>query len=74
MENPITPPTIRSARRTPDHFLKTRHPPLLACLGLMGALSCFSLCGVALTGDMSGMTDPEMLGVLWQTPVDNALI
>jgi hypothetical protein len=40
----------------------------------MGALSCFSLCGVALTGDMSGMTDPEMLGVLWQTPVDNALI
>jgi putative copper resistance protein D len=29
----------------------------------------FSLAGATLTGDASGMTDPEMLGLLWSTPV-----
>lgn len=34
----------------------------------------FLLRGAALTGDAAGMTDPEMLGLLWQTPVGDALI
>jgi putative copper resistance protein D len=30
--------------------------------------------GANLTGDVSGMTDPEMLGLLWTTPVGTALL
>ncbi|WP_299212250.1 hypothetical protein [uncultured Tateyamaria sp.] len=40
---------------------------IFALLGLIGALLGFSLSGAALTGDVSGMTDPEMLGLLWST-------
>lgn len=42
-------------------------------LGLVGALLGFSLGGAALTGDASGMTDPEMLGLLWSTQTGTAL-
>lgn len=44
-----------------------------AILGMAATLLGFSLAGAALTGDMSGMTDPEMLGLLWSTPVGTAV-
>ncbi|MFT6298658.1 MAG: putative copper resistance protein D [Yoonia sp.] len=43
-------------------------------LGLFAAIIVFSLRGANLTGDASGMTDPEMLGLLWSTPVGTALM
>ena len=43
-------------------------------IGLIAAGVSFSLRGAALTGDMSGMYDPEMLGLLWGTPVGSALV
>ena len=45
-----------------------------AVLGLMETILAFSLRGANLTGDISGMTDPEMLGLLWSTPVGTALL
>ena len=44
-----------------------------AILGIFAALFAFSLRGANLTGDASGMTDPEMLSLLWSTPVGTAL-
>ena len=43
-------------------------------LGLGAAILAFSLRGANLTGDVTGMTDPEMLGLLWSTPVGTALL
>jgi len=45
-----------------------------AILGLVASILAFSLRGANLTGDISGMTDPEMLGLLWTTPVGTALL
>lgn len=45
-----------------------------AVLGLLATILAFSLRGANLTGDISGMTDPEMLGLLWSTPVGTALL
>ncbi len=45
-----------------------------AVLGLAATILAFSLRGANLTGDLSGMTDPEMLGLLWTTPVGTALL
>lgn len=45
-----------------------------AVLGLLATLLAFSLRGANLTGDISGMTDPEMLGLLWSTPVGTVLL
>ncbi len=45
-----------------------------ASLGLVASLLVFSLGGAILTGDAGGMIDPEMLGLLWSTPVGTALI
>mgnify|MGYP000610330146 CR=1 FL=1 len=45
-----------------------------AVLGLGATILAFSLRGANLTGDVSGMTDPEMLGLLWTTPVGTALL
>ncbi len=45
-----------------------------AILGLLAALLSFMLKGVALTGDASGMTDPDMLGLLWETQNGTALL
>ncbi len=45
-----------------------------ALLAVLAALVSFALNGAALTGDASGMTDPEMLGLLWSTPVGSALL
>ena len=38
-------------------------------LGLLASIESFSLRGARLTGDVSGMTDPEMLGILLETQV-----
>jgi putative copper resistance protein D len=46
---------------------------VFALIGLIAALFAFSLRGANLTGDASGMIDPEMLGLLWSTPVGTAL-
>jgi putative copper resistance protein D len=45
-----------------------------AVLGLLATLLAFALRGANLTGDISGMTDPEMLGLLWSTPVGTVLL
>ena len=47
---------------------------IFALLGLVATMLAFSLRGANLTGDISGMTDPEMLGLLWSTPVGTALL
>ncbi len=44
-----------------------------ALTGLVAAGLSFALKGAALTGDASGMTDPEMLGLLWDTSPGVAL-
>ncbi|WP_293445697.1 CopD family protein [Planktotalea sp.] len=45
-----------------------------AVLGLTATILAFSLRGASLTGDVSGMIDPEMLGLLWTTSVGTALL
>ena len=47
---------------------------VFAALGMIGAVIGFALGGAALTGDASGMTDFEMLSLLWTTPVGTALV
>jgi putative copper resistance protein D len=47
---------------------------LLAALALAASVLGFMLRGAALTGGADGMTDPEMLGLLWQTPVGDVLV
>ncbi|MEH6738208.1 MAG: CopD family protein [Sulfitobacter sp.] len=44
-----------------------------AILGGFATVLAFTLSGANLTGDASGMTDPEMLGLLWTTPLGSAL-
>ena len=51
-----------------------RRAALCAAIGILAAMGSFSLRGAALTSDASGMTDAEMLGILWQTPVGDVLI
>lgn len=46
----------------------------LAALALVASVLGFMLRGAALTGGVDGMTNPEMLGLLWQTPVGDALL
>lgn len=46
----------------------------LAILALLAAVLGFMLRGAALTGGIDGMTDPEMLGLLWATPVGDVLV
>lgn len=45
-----------------------------AGLGFLATILVFLLRGANLTGDASGMTDPEMLSLLWGTPVGTALM
>jgi len=45
-----------------------------AVLGIVAAILAFSLRGANLTGDVSGLTDPAMLKLLWTTPVGTALL
>lgn len=43
-----------------------------ALVGGLATVLAFALSGANLTGDASGMTDPEMLGLLWATPLGSA--
>lgn len=43
-------------------------------LALLAAGAGFLLRGAAMTGDISGMTDPEMLDLLWQSPPGTLLL
>ncbi|MCK0095210.1 CopD family protein [Yoonia sp. F2084L] len=56
--------------------LKINRPFIIffAVIGLFATLVGFCLRGAMLTGDVSGMTDPEMLGLLWTTPVGTAFV
>ncbi len=56
------------------HAVMVRQTAAFAILGLLAAFLTFALLGAELTGDRSGMTDPEILGLLWQTQVGTALI
>lgn len=47
---------------------------LLTLFAIIVTLLSYSFRGAALTGDVSGLTDTEMLGILWQTPVGEAFI
>ncbi|SLN10948.1 Copper resistance protein D [Falsiruegeria litorea R37] len=47
---------------------------LLAVLSFAASVLGFMLRGGALTGGADGMTDPEMLGLLWRTPVGDVLV
>ena len=55
------------------HGAMIRRATALAVLALFAACIGFALKGAAMTGEASGMTDPEMLGLLWQTPVGTGL-
>ncbi len=46
---------------------------ILACMAFTAAILSFLLRGAALTGDVAGMVDREMLALLWTTPVGEAL-
>lgn len=50
-------------------------PPamIFAVLGLAASVLAFFLGGANLTGDVSGMTDPDILGLLWSTSVGTAV-
>ena len=50
-----------------------RHASSFAILAILAAGLGFLLTGAAMTGDASGMTDAEMLGLLWRTPAGTAL-
>jgi len=52
----------------------TLHTALLAGFAFVATVLGFMLQGAALTGGVDGMSDPEMLGLLWQTRVGDVLI
>ena len=45
-----------------------------ALLALVASVLGFALKAAVMTGEASGMSDPEMLGLLWQTPAGTALV
>lgn len=57
-------------RLTPDR----KRVLTYAMLALVAAGLTFLVRGANLTGDASGLTDPMILGLLWETPVGTALI
>ena len=50
------------------------HTAFLAGLAIVASVIGFMLRGAALTGGADGMSDPEMLRLLWQTPVGDVLV
>ncbi len=46
---------------------------IFTCIGMVATLMSYAIRAAALTGNASAMVDPEMLGILWQTPVGTAL-
>ncbi len=57
----------------PIRGMLERRAAALAVLALAAAGLGFLLTGAAMTGDVSGMADAEMLGLLWRTPAGTAL-
>ena len=55
-------------------FNGRRMTGLFAIIGLISASTSYTLAGARLTGDIAGAFDPEILGILWQTPVGTALL
>ncbi len=55
-------------------FNGRRITALFAMVGLVAALISYGLASARLTGEILGAFDPEMLGILWQTPVGTALL
>ncbi|MGB1428746.1 MAG: copper resistance D family protein [Cycloclasticus sp.] len=47
---------------------------LFSIIGLVSALTSYALAGARLTGELSDAFDPDMLSILWQTPVGTALL
>ena len=61
------------ARETSNlHATMVRQATAFAVLALLASGAGFAFKGAAMTGALSGMADPEMLGLLWQTPVGTA--
>ena len=58
----------------PLHGPISRQATGLALLALLAGGLGFLLRGAAMAGDASGMADPEMLGLLWQTPPGTRLV
>ncbi len=58
----------------PVHRVMKRQARALACFAFAATVVGFMLRGAALTGGVDGMVDPEMLGLLWQTPVGDVLV
>lgn len=50
------------------------HYFILTFFAIIVTVLNYSLRGAALTGDMAGLIDMEMLGILWQTPVGDAFL
>ena len=46
---------------------------VMTAMGIVASVASFALRGAALTGDASGVTDMQILGILWQTPVGTVL-
>lgn len=46
----------------------------LGALALLASGLSFMIQGAALTGEASGMLEPEILGLMWQTPVGDVLL
>lgn len=55
-------------------LIPRRHYFILTFTAIVVTILSYSLRGAALTGDVSGLIDMEMLGILWQTPVGHAFI
>lgn len=55
-------------------LVERRHCFTLLLIAILLTLLSYGLRGAALTGDVSGLIDVEMLGILWQTPVGHAFI
>ncbi|MDE0112755.1 MAG: CopD family protein [Albidovulum sp.] len=55
------------------HVSLVRQTTAFALLGLFASIIGFALTGAALTGDSSGLTDLEMLGLLSRTPVGSSV-
>lgn len=45
-----------------------------ASIGILASLIVYGIQAARLTGEAASMLDPEMLGILWETPVGNVLV
>ena len=57
-----------------QYFIPQRIIGLLAIVAMLSTLIVYALRAASLTGEWGSMIDPEMLGILWQTPIRTALI